>query len=94
MSGGILRQPEVRRNLPYGLFVAFLMFLYIANGYHTQKLHRRYARLNAEVKELRTRSVSMTERRMTATRQSEIIRTLKERNIPLQESLVPPKVVE
>lgn len=94
MSGNLLRLPEVQHKLPYAFFIAFLMLLYIANGYYTQKLNRRYSRLNSEVKELRTKSLSLTEMRMTATRQSEVIRALQEREINLTESVVPPKVVE
>jgi hypothetical protein len=94
LSGSLLRRPEVQRSLKYALVVAGLMLLYIANGYYTQNLNRRYTRLNNQVKELRTRSLSLNERRMTATRQSEIIRALRERGIELDESIVPPIVVE
>ncbi|MDR2937013.1 MAG: hypothetical protein LBU80_06725 [Rikenellaceae bacterium] len=94
ISGDILRRPGVRRQLPYAFFVAFLMMLYIANGYRNQHLQRRFSRLQAEVKELRTQSLSVNERRMTATRQSEVMRLLRERGIMLEESIVPPKVVE
>ena len=94
LSGGLLRRPDVLKKLPYVFFVLLLMLLYIANGYYTQKLNRRYTQLNNEVKELRTKSLSINEMRMTATRQSEIIQRLKEAGIDLQESVVPPQVVE
>jgi len=94
MSGGLLRRPDVLRKLPYVFFILLLMLLYIANGYYTQQLNRRYTRLNDEVKELRTQSLSINERRMTATRQSEIIRRLDAAGIELHESVVPPRVVE
>ena len=94
MSGNLLRMPEVQRQLKYALIVALFMLLYIANGYYTQKLNRRYSRLNNEVKELRTKSLSLSEMRMTATRQSEIMRALREYGVELEESVVPPKVVE
>lgn len=94
MSGGLLRRPDVLRKLPYVFFVLLLMLLYIANGYYTQQLNRRYTRLGDEVKELRTHSLSINEMRMTATRQSEIIRRLEAAGIELRESVVPPRVVE
>ena len=34
---------------PYVLFIAVLMFLYIANGYHIQKLHRRHDRISEQM---------------------------------------------
>ena len=43
ISGSILADAEVQKHYPYVLFMAVLMFLYIANGFHTQKLHRQRA---------------------------------------------------
>ena len=51
ISGSILADAEVQKHYPYVLFMAVLMFLYIANGFHTQKLHRQHERLTARVKE-------------------------------------------
>ncbi len=94
LSGSILTRVEVRRMYPYVLFIVVLMFLYIANGYHIQKLHRRHDRLTEQVKELRSRSLTISSIRMTQTRQSEIIKQLEERGIPLEESLIPPKIID
>ncbi len=94
LSGSLLRRPDVLRKLPYVFFILLLMLLYIATGYYTQQLNRRYAQLNNEVKELRTKSLSINEMRMTATRQSEIIKRLQEAGIDLRESVTPPQVVE
>ena len=94
LSGNILTRAEVRRMYPYVLFIAVLMFLYIANGYHIQKLHRRHDRISEQIKELRSRSLTLSSIRMTATRQSEIMKELEARGIPLQESLTPPKIID
>lgn len=94
LSGNILTRAEVRRQYPYIFFMALLMLLYIANGYHIQKLHRRHDKLTEQIKELRSRSLTLSSIRMTATRQSSIIQELNARNIPLHESLTPPKVIE
>ena len=94
LSGSILTRVEVRRMYPYVLFIVVLMFLYIANGYHIQKLHRRHDRLTEQVKELRSRSLTISSIRMTQPRQSEIIKQLEERGNPLEESLNPPKIID
>ncbi len=94
LSGNILTRAEVRRRYPYIFFMALLMLLYIANGYHIQKLHRRHDKLTAQLKELRSRSLTLSSIRMTATRQSEIVKELQERGIPLHESLIPPQVID
>ncbi|MFQ8803817.1 MAG: FtsL-like putative cell division protein [Alistipes indistinctus] len=71
LSGNILTRAEVRRMYPSSCcFIAVLMFLYIANGYHIQKLHRRHDRISEQIKELRSRSLTLRRSRMTATRQS------------------------
>ena len=59
ISGSILADAEVQKHYPYVLFMAVLMFLYIANGFHTQKLHRQHERLTARVKELRAQSLTI-----------------------------------
>lgn len=94
LSGNILTKAEVRRQYPYIFFMALLMLLYIANGYHIQKLHRRHDRLAGQVKELRARSLTVSSLRMSATRQSEILNELERRNIPLRESVTPSKVID
>ena len=87
ISGSILADAEVQKHYPYVLFMAVLMFLYIANGFHTQKLHRQHERLRAQ-------SLTISSQRMIATRQSEIIRELEERGIPLDELVSPPKIID
>ncbi|MDD3108779.1 MAG: FtsL-like putative cell division protein [Alistipes sp.] len=94
LSGTILTREEVSRHYPYVLFMTLLMFLYIANGYYIQKLHRQSNRLTQQVKELRAQSMTITSQRMIATRQSELLKTLQERQIPLEELVVPPKVID
>ena len=88
ISGRILADAEVQKHYPYVLFMAVLMFLYIANGFHTQKLHRQHERLTARVKELRAQSLTISSQR------SEIIRELEERGIPLDELVSPPKIID
>ena len=94
LSGSILTNAEVQKHYPYILFMVLLAFLYIANGKKKKKLHRQHNRLSAQVKELRARSLTLSSQRMIATRQSEIIRAVEERGIPLEELLAPPKIID
>lgn len=93
LSGNILSQSEVRWAYPYMIFVVALMFTYIANAFHTQHVYREYATLTEQVKELRSRSLTIASEKMQATRQSNIIMELERRRIPLRESLTPNKVI-
>ena len=94
LSGSILSKAEVRKFYPYMLLLAFLMLLYIANVFKMQQLHKQHDRLAAEVKELRAKSLTLSSIRMNATRQSEILKELKKRGIDLEESVVPPKIID
>lgn len=93
LSGSILSKAEVRKQYPYMLFVAVLMMFYIGNIFRMQSLYRRHEALTGEVKELRSKSVTLAANLAETTRQSAIIEELKRRGIDLQESVVPPKVI-
>jgi hypothetical protein len=93
LSGNILSRSEVTRAYPYMIFVACLMFLYIANIFRTQYIYREHARLTEQVKELRAKSMTIASDKMRATRQSNIMVELERRGIPLRESLTPNKVI-
>ncbi len=94
LSGNILSKAEVRKQYPYIAFMALLTFIYITNIFNNQKLYRRQDRLTTQVKELRSKSLTLSSIRMSSTRQSAILKELRERGIPLRESLSPPTVVE
>lgn len=93
LTGSILSRSVVTRTYPFLIFVACLMFLYIANIFRTQYTYREYARLTEQVKELRAKSLTIASDRMRATRQSNIIVELERRRIPLHESLTPNRVI-
>ena len=93
MTGNILSSAGVIRTYPYLVFIAFLAFLYIGNIFSMQRLHRQQAALTREVRELRTKSMTIASECMQATRQSNIIREIEKRGIPLKESLEPNRVI-
>lgn len=93
MTGNILSSAGVTKTYPYLIFIAFLAFLYIGNIFSMQRLHRQQAALTREVRELRTKSMTIASECMQATRQSNIIREIEHRGIPLKESLEPNRVI-
>lgn len=93
-TGSVLSQDEFTRRLPVLVYVVFLMLLYIANGFHIQHKHSELDRITDELKQLKTEAVTTSAVRMTLTRQSEIERLLKERNIPLTLEGTPPHTIE
>lgn len=93
-TGGILSQGQFTKRLPVIIYIVFLMLLYITNGFHLQRKHSQVDRMNEEIKQLKTVAVTTSVVRMTATRQHEIERLLKEMNIPLVIEETPPRVIE
>lgn len=94
ISGSFLSGEEARKVYPYLLLIAFLSWLYISNGYQMQHLHREQASLKREIKELRSKSVTISSTLMNATRQSVITEELSSRGIEVKESTTPHKVLE
>jgi hypothetical protein len=90
MSGSLISDKIILKNLGYIVFLAFLGAFYIANRFHAEDLVRRTTRLQSEVKELRADALSISAELMQASRQSEVIRLVRERNLGLQELTEPP----
>jgi hypothetical protein len=77
--------------LPYIIFLAILAIIYIGNRYHAEKLVRRSGELQAELKELRAEAVTVSAELMHLSRQSEVLKLLRNNNMDLVESLDPPR---
>lgn len=82
------------RRLPILLVVGVFMIIYIAIGFKVQSRYSYVELLEREIIELRTISVTVSARRQEATRKVNILRLLKEFNIPLQEPDDMPKIIE
>ena len=94
ISGSILSDNELRKFYPYLIGFALLLLLYIANIFGLQRLYRTQQRLDAEIKELRTRSVELSATRMQHTQRSSIVRQAREQGLNLKESTTPVKIIE
>ena len=57
-DGSVLTKDKVVRQLPFVLYITFLIILYIGNRYHSEKVIRQTMELQTELKELRARSIS------------------------------------
>lgn len=93
LSGNILSRSETRRAYPYLLLIALLAFIYIGNIFRMQQLYRKHDKLTIEVKELRAKSLTIAAQKMDATRQTNILREVERRKLPLHESTTPNKVI-
>lgn len=93
INGNILNIENVSTQIPYILFLAALAILYIGNRYNHEKLIREEQALQVEVKNLRAESITTASELMYISKQSQVARLVQERNMGLEESLVPPKKI-
>ncbi len=93
LDGSLLTKSMVINQLPFILFLTLIGFLYIANGYHAEKLFRDNVKLNRELKDLRAESMSIASELMYLSNQTRVIQSLKEIKSDLIESNKPPKKI-
>ena len=90
LSGSMVTEKIILKNLGFLILLTFLGALYIANRFHAEKITRMSAKLQNEVRDLRAESMSVSVELNYETRQSEIVRQVKQRNLGLEELREPP----
>jgi hypothetical protein len=90
ISGSTVTDKIILKNLGFLLLLTILGAVYIANRFHAEKLTRETARLQKEVKDLRSESLSTSADLMYASKQSEVFRLVKQRELNLEELVEPP----
>lgn len=91
VSGELLFKTEVVKNLPFLLYVALLMILYIAYGYYVDSTVHQYSREEKRAEELYSELQSLMEVYDQESLQSKI--AIDVEVFGLYESKYPPKVV-
>lgn len=76
LSIGQISSEWVLKNLPFVLFLVFLLIAYIANAHSSEKKVRAIQGLQREVKELRWEYMSLKSGLMFSTKQSEIVKAV------------------
>lgn len=94
ITGSILAKADVRKQIPFLIFLTVLGFIYIANRYHAEKLMRDTSVLQQELDELRAESITTASELMFASRQSQVLKLVQENNLGLKESTEPPKRIK
>jgi hypothetical protein len=93
LTGNLLASKKVVEQLPYIIFVSLLIFLYIANRYHAEKIARETMLLKEEVKELRAEATSSYTRLMRMSRQSQVEKLVENQGIGLRQITKPPQKI-
>ncbi len=90
LSGSMVSEKIILKNLAYISFLTLLAAFYIASRFHAEKITRETARLQSEVKDLRAEALSTSASLMYVSRQSEVLRLVKEKGLDLEELKAPP----
>ena len=90
LSGSMLTEKIILKNLWYILLLTLLAAIYIGNRFHAEKITRETARLQKEVQDLRAESLSTSAELMYVSRQSEVYRMVRGKGLKLEELKIPP----
>ena len=90
ISGTMVSERIILKNLGYISFITLLAAIYIGNRFHAEKITRETSRYQREVKDLRAESLSTSADLMYASRRSEVFRMVKEKGLNLEELKTPP----
>ncbi|MCD6346839.1 MAG: hypothetical protein J7L96_05395 [Bacteroidales bacterium] len=90
LGGGVLSREVVIRQIPFVLFLFALILFYIANQYRGDKIMNDVISLEKRMKELRTESVSTAFELMEKSKQTQVIKLIKDKGLLLEEAVVPP----
>ena len=88
LNGSFLTRENVLGNMPFILFCAGLMLLYISYGYSTERIVRELHRTDAELKEMRSEYITVRARLEQQEQQSQVAAGISA--LGLRESRVPP----
>lgn len=90
LSGSMVSEKIILKNLGYIAFITLLAAVYIANRFHAEKITRETSKLQQEVKDLRAESLSTSADLMDVSRQSEVERMIMQKGLNLEELKTPP----
>jgi len=90
LSGSMISEKIILKNLGYVSLITLLAAIYIGNRFHAEKLTRETTRLQKEVRDLRAEALSTSADLMDVSRQSEVYRLVREKGLNLEELKTPP----
>ncbi len=91
VDGNVLTRQAVLKQGRFILLLVLIAFLSIANRNHAEKTVIRLNRLQSDVKEMRSKSISTSSELVRISRQSEVTRLVNAYELGLEENLEPPK---
>ena len=90
LSGTLISENLILRDMRYSALIALLIIIFIANRFNAERVERQIIVLEEEVSDLRAESLSVSADLGSVSRQSEITDIVKERGLGLEELREPP----
>ena len=90
LSGSMVSEKIILKNLGYISLVTLLTAVYIGNRFHAEKITRETIKLQREVKDLRAESLSTSADLMNISKQSEVFLLIRDKGLNLEELKTPP----
>ena len=90
LSGSMVSEKIILKNLGYISLITLLAAVYIGNRFHAEKITRETTRLQREVKDLRAESLSTSADLMYISKQSVVFSMIREKGLSLEELKTPP----
>jgi len=91
LDGSILTKKDVVNGLPYIFFLTLLAIFYIGNRYNAEKIVRKSIEIQKELKELRSEAITSASKLMFISKQSEVVKLIKNNGLELKEAVEPPQ---
>lgn len=91
IDGNVLTRKAVLRQSRFVLLLVLIAFVSIANRNHAEKTVIRLNSLQQDVKELRSKSITISSDLVRISRQSEVVRLVNRYELELEENLEPPQ---
>jgi hypothetical protein len=89
LSGSMVSEKIILKHLGYISLLTILAAIYIGNRFHAEKITRETNKIQREVRDLRSEALSTSTDLMYASRQSVVIRQVREKGINLEELKTP-----
>ena len=90
LNGDKLRSRKIREQYPLIGLIVGLIFLYILAGYQSARQQHRLTDTKKEMLDAKFRYMTVSAQLTNATRQSQVMQSLRANGSPLQENNVPP----
>lgn len=90
LSGSMVSEKIILKNLGYISLITFLAAVYIGNRFHAEKITREETKLQREVKDLRAEALSTSASLIYISKQSEVFSMVREKGLNLEELKTPP----